>query len=345
MNDLIVTIANVTGSGLRQAVPLILVAMGGLMAERSGTVDIGLEGKLLLSAFAGAAVASLSGSVSLAVLAAVLTSVVFSMLHGFATISQKGDHVVSGLAINVLASGLTLVLGQAWFQKGGQTPLLPDELRFTSFSLSTSDDNGALGLIWNQFVESLRTVLDVLYGIPVIGVFFERVIFGHHIFTYVAIASVFLTAFLLYRTRLGLRIRAVGEEPNAVDTAGLSVVGLRYLALVFTGVMCGLAGVALSMAQNGGFVREMSAGMGFMALAAVIFGKWKPWPAFWACFLFGLLGALSDRLQGVPMFGLPEIPSQVFSALPYVLTIVLLASFVGKAVAPKAIGRPYVKER
>lgn len=324
MNDLIVTIANVMGSGLRQAVPLILVAMGGLIAERSGTVDIGLEGKLLLSAFAGAAVASLYGSMPLAVLVAVLTSVVFSMLHGFATISQKGDHVVSGLAINVLASGLTLVLGQAWFQKGGQTPLLPDELRFKPIVFP-----GA----------------EAVSGLSVIGPIYERVISGHHLFTYVAIASVFLTSFLLYRTRLGLRIRAVGEEPNAVDTAGLSVVGLRYLALVFTGVMCGLAGVALSMAQNGGFVRGMSANMGYMALAAVIFGKWKPWPAFWACFLFGLLGALSGSLQGVPMFGLPEIPSQVFSALPYVLTIVLLASFVGKAVAPKAIGRPYVKER
>ena len=324
MNDLIVTMANVMGSGLRQAVPMILVAMGGLIAERSGTVDIGLEGKLLMSAFAGAAVASLSGSVPLAVLAAVLTSVVFSMLHGFATISQKGDHVVSGLAINVLASGLTLVLGQAWFQKGGQTPLLPDELRFKPIVFPG---------------------VEALHGVPVIGAFYEKVVSGHNVFTYIAVASVFLTAFLLYRTRVGLRIRAVGEEPNAVDTAGLSVVRLRYLALVYTGIMCGLAGVALSMAQNGGFVRDMSAGMGFMALAAVIFGKWKPWPAFWACCLFGLLGALSDRLQGVPMFGLKEIPSQVFSAMPYVLTIVLLASFVGQAVAPKAVGRPYVKER
>ena len=324
MNDLIVTIANVMGSGLRQAVPMVLVAMGGLIAERSGTVDIGLEGKLLMSAFAGAAVASLSGSVTLAVLAAVLTSVVFSMLHGFATISQKGDHVVSGLAINVLASGLTLVLGQAWFQKGGQTPLLPDELRFKPIVFPG---------------------VEALHGVPVIGAFYEKVVSGHNVFTYIAVASVFLTAFLLYRTRVGLRIRAVGEEPNAVDTAGLSVVRLRYLALVYTGIMCGLAGVALSMAQNGGFVRDMSAGMGFMALAAVIFGKWKPWPAFWACCLFGLLGALSDRLQGVPMFGLKEIPSQVFSAMPYVLTIVLLASFVGQAVAPKAVGRPYVKER
>ena len=324
MDDLILTIANVMGSGLRQAVPLILAAMGGLMAERSGTVDIGLEGKMLFSAFVGAAVASVSGSILWAVLAAVLASTVLSLLHGFATISQKGDHTVSGFAVNILAAGLTLVLGQAIFHQGGQTPLLPDELRFKPI---------------------IFPGVDALHGIPVIGALYERVISGHHIFTYVAIVSVFLTSFLLYRTRFGLRIRAVGEEPNAIDTAGLSVARLRYLALVFTGVMCGLSGVALSMAQNGGFVRDMSAGMGFMALAAVIFGKWKPWPAFWACMLFGLLGALSDRLQGVPIFGLKEIPSQVFNALPYLLTVVLLAGFVGKAVAPKAVGRPYIKER
>ena len=324
MDDLILTIANVMGSGLRQAVPLILAAMGGLMAERSGTVDIGLEGKMLFSAFVGAAVASVSGSILWAVLAAVLASTVLSLLHGFATISQKGDHTVSGFAVNILAAGLTLVLGQAIFHQGGQTPLLPDELRFKPI---------------------IFPGVDALHGIPVIGALYERVISGHHIFTYLAIVSVFLTSFLLYRTRFGLRIRAVGEEPNAIDTAGLSVARLRYLALVFTGVMCGLSGVALSMAQNGGFVRDMSAGMGFMALAAVIFGKWKPWPAFWACMLFGLLGALSDRLQGVPIFGLKEIPSQVFNALPYLLTVVLLAGFVGKAVAPKAVGRPYIKER
>jgi simple sugar transport system permease protein len=324
MDDLILTIANVMGSGLRQAVPLILAAMGGLMAERSGTVDIGLEGKMLFSAFVGAAVASVSGSIVWAVLAAVLASTVLSLLHGFATISQKGDHTVSGFAVNILAAGLTLVLGQAIFHQGGQTPLLPDELRFKPI---------------------IFPGVDALHGIPVIGTLYERVISGHHIFTYLAIVSVFLTSFLLYRTRFGLRIRAVGEEPNAIDTAGLSVARLRYLALLFTGVMCGLSGVALSMAQNGGFVRDMSAGMGFMALAAVIFGKWKPWPAFWACMLFGLLGALSDRLQGVPIFGLKEIPSQVFNALPYLLTVVLLAGFVGKAVAPKAVGRPYIKER
>ena len=207
MDDLILTIANVMGSGLRQAVPLILAAMGGLMAERSGTVDIGLEGKMLFSAFVGAAVASVSGSIVWAVLAAVLASTVLSLLHGFATISQKGDHTVSGFAVNILAAGLTLVLGQAIFHQGGQTPLLPDELRFKPI---------------------IFPGVDALHGIPVIGALYERVISGHHIFTYLAIVSVFLTSFLLYRTRFGLRIRAVGEEPNAIDTAGLSVARLRY---------------------------------------------------------------------------------------------------------------------
>ena len=324
MNDVIVTISNIMGSGLRLSVPLIFAAMGGLMAERSGTVDIGLEGKMLFSAFAGAAVATLTDSVALAVLAAVGVSVLLAMLHGFATVSQKGDHVVSGLAINICASGLTLVLGQALFGQGGQTPTLTDNLRFKPIA-------------W----PGLEAVRDV----PVLGAIYEKVLSGQHVLTYLALFSVILTSFILYKTRLGLRIRAVGEEPNAVDTAGLSVSRLRYLALAYTGLMCGLSGITLSMAQNSGFTKEMSVGLGFMALAAVIFGKWKPTPTLLACLLFGFLGALSNFFQGKPIFGLKEIPSQLFSAMPYVLTVVLLAGFVGKSIAPKAVGRPYVKER
>lgn len=332
MNEWILTITSVMGGGLRQATPLILAAMGGLMAERSGTADIGLEGKMLFSAFTGAALASylsMNGvaipvALIMAVIGAVFSSVLLSWLHGFATISQKGDHVVSGLAINILASGLTFVLSQAIFAKGGQTPSLSDGLRFRPIEL------------WGS---------DFLRDVPVLGAIYERVISGHHLLTYLALASVVLTSFILYKTRFGLHIRAVGEEPNAVDTAGLSVVRLRYWALIYTGAMCGLAGVGLSMGQNAGFVKEMSVGMGFMALAAVIFGRWKPLATLMACLLFGFLAALSDRLQGVPLFGFEEIPSQLFGALPYILTVVLLAGFAGKSVAPKAIGRPYVKER
>ena len=327
-----ISITPILGSGVRYAVPLVLAAMGGLMAERSGTVDIGLEGKMLLAAFAAATTAVLlgeSGSMSpllvmtLSVLAAIAVSVFFSMLHGFATISQKSDHTISGLAINILASGLTLFLGHAIFQQGGQTPLIKDDIRFTRITLP-----GA----------------DAIKDVPIIGPFYNQVISGHHLLAYVAVLAVAVTSFILFRTRFGLHIRAVGEEPNAVDTAGLSVNRLRYTALIWTGIMCGLAGVTLSMAQNGGFVREMSAGMGYMALAAVIFGKWRPWPTLFACYLFGLLNALSDALSGRSIGGV-QVPSQFFNAMPYILTVILLAGFVGKSIGPKAVGRPYVKER
>ncbi len=150
---------------------------------------------------------------------------------------------------------------------------------------------------------------------------------------------------LLYRTRFGLRLRAVGENPSAVDTAGISVAGIRYRAMLLSGLMCGLAGTYLSIAHNAGFVREMSAGKGYLALAALIFGKWRPVPTMVACLLFACTDAIQVRLQGVPIPGIGVIPVQFIQALPYVLTVLLLAGFVGKAVAPKAIGIPYVKER
>ena len=327
-----ISITPILGSGVRYAVPLVLAAMGGLMSERSGTVDIGLEGKMLIAAFAAATTAALLGTdgsmapltvMMLSVLAAIAASTFFAMLHGFATISQKSDHTISGLAINILASGLTMFLGHAIFKQGGQTPLLNDNLRFTRIVLP-----GA----------------EAMKDIPFIGPFYSQVISGHYLLAYIAVLAVAATSFILFRTRLGLHIRAVGEEPNAVDTAGLSVNRLRYTALLWTGLMCGLAGVTLSMAQNGGFVREMSAGMGYMALAAVIFGKWRPWQTLLACFLFGLSTALSDALSGRTIAGV-QVPSQFFNALPYILTVILLAGFVGKSIAPKAVGRPYVKER
>ena len=160
---------------------------------------------------------------------------------------------------------------------------------------------------------------------------------------YAAFAAVALTWWAVYKTRFGLRLRAVGESPDAVDTAGISVTWLRYRAVMICGALCGVAGAYLSVAQNASFVREMSAGQGFIALAALIFGKWRPVPAMLACLMFGFLDAVSIRLQGVEVFGL-ELPVQLFQALPYVLTVVLLAGFIGKAVAPKAIGIPYVKE-
>ena len=180
---------------------------------------------------------------------------------------------------------------------------------------------------------------------PGIGTFFQDVVSGHNLLVYVAFALVFVTWWVVYRTRFGLRVRAVGENPLAIDTAGLSVSRLRYSSLAICGLLAGIGGTYLSVAQNAAFVREMSAGQGYIALAAMIFGKWRPVPAMLACLMFGFLDAIAIRLQGIEIAGIGEVPVQFIQALPYILTVILLAGFIGKAVAPKAIGVPFVKER
>ncbi len=309
---------------VRVATPLILCAMAGLFSERSGIIDIGLEGKMLAAAFAAASTAAVTGSAWAGLVAAVLVSVALALLHGFACITHRGNQVVSGVAINVMAAGLTVVLGIAWFRQGGQTPPLPDSARFT-------------GIIW-PFADTIGTV-------PILGPIYKELISGHNILVYLALLIVPLTWFVVQSTRFGLRLRAVGEEPAAVDTAGLSVARLRYGAVLCCGLLCGIAGAYLSTGHSAAFVRDMTAGKGYMALAAMIFGKWRPWPALTACLLFGFLDAVAVRLQGVSLPGIGEVPVQLIQALPYILTVVLLAGFIGKAVAPKAIGVPYVKER
>ena len=266
----------------------------------------------------------MSGSAWLALAGGIGIGICLGLVHGFATITHRGDQVVSGLAINILASGLTIVLGIAWFRQGGQTPTLTGDARFRDIDLPFAD---ALG------------------DVPVVGTFYRDVLSGHNVLVYVALAAVAATWWVVYRTRFGLRLRAVGENPLAVDTAGLSVSGLRYAAVTICGALAGVAGAYLSTAQNASFVREMTAGQGYIALAALIFGKWRPVPAMLACLMFGFLDAVSIRLQGVVLPGIGEVPVQAIQALPYVLTVVLLAGFIGRAVAPKAVGVPFVKER
>jgi len=309
---------------LRVSTPLILAAMAGLFSERSGIVDISLEGKMLASAFAAAAVAAVTGSAWLALGTGMLVGIVLALVHGFACITHRGNQVVSGLAINILASGLTVVLGIAWFAQGGQTPSLSSDARFMPLEL--------------PLAEAARSV-------PVIGAFYSDVISGHNVLVYVAWVAVFATWWVVYRTRFGLRIRAVGENPLAVDTAGLSVSRLRYSAVAICGALSGIAGTYLSTAQNASFVREMTAGQGYIALAALIFGKWRPVPAMLACLMFGFLDAVAIRMQGVSLPLIGEVPVQAIQALPYVLTVILLAGFIGRATAPKAVGIPFLKER
>lgn len=379
------TILQILDSTLRLATPLLLTCLAGLFSERAGIVDIGLEGKLLVAAFMSGAVAYVTGSIWLGLLAGVAASLIFSMLHGLASITFQGDQLISGVALNFLAAGLTVVIGQSWFALGGRTPPLSGDGRFGEWNLPFS---------------------DAMAKIPVFGPTYDELISGHTALTYIALLAVPVSWWVLYRTRFGLRLRAVGENPSAVDTAGISVIRLRYMALVIAGVLCGLAGTYLA-SLAAGFVKDMSAGRGYIALAALIFAKWRPWYALSATLLFGLLEAVGNRYQnieflefvtlfsllgfgaaiiflaiqilrlaigsitvpqlykpagiclavgavlglaallksiGVPLLGF-ALPVQFMQALPYILTVVILAGFVGKAIPPRAGGAPYVKER
>lgn len=318
------TLLQILDSTVRLATPLLLACLAGLFSERAGIFDIGLEGKMLAAAFLSAAVAFVSGSVWLGLLAGIAASLVLSAIHGLASITFKGKQLISGVAINFLAAGLTVVVAQSWFAQGGRTPQLAGAARFNPIEL--------------PFAEAFR-------DIPIFGPICAELISGHTFIVYLAAATVPFTWWVLYRTRFGLRLRAVGENPAAVDTAGISVVGLRYAAVAICGVLCGIAGAYLATSLQAGFTKDMSAGRGYIALAALIFAKWRPWYALYATLLFGFLQALAlrpDLIERVLSF---RVNGQLLDVLPYILTVIILAGFVGKAIPPRAGGEPYVKER
>lgn len=310
---------------IRVATPLLLAALAGLFSERSGVIALGLEGMMLGAAFASAAVAAVSGSAWLGLGAGVATAVALGLLLAFACVTHRGNQVVAGMAVNIMVAGLGPALALAWFNLGGQTPQLE----------GASQRFLAINWPWSEAARAH----------PLPGLLYAQLLSGHNLLVYFAAALVPLSAWILYRTRFGLRLRAVGENPHAVDTAGIPVGRLRYQAVLISGALCGVAGTYLSTAASSGFVRDMTAGKGYLALAALIFGKWKPYPTLGACLLFAFTDALATRLQGVSLPLVGVIPVQFILALPYVLTVLLLAGFVGTAVPPRAIGVPYAKEK
>ncbi len=318
------TLLQMLDATLRLATPLLLACLAGLYSERAGVFDIGLEGKMLMAAMSSAAVAALTGSVWVGLIAGIGGSLLFALVHGIASITFRGNQLIAGVALNFVASGVTVLIAQDLFQQGGRTAALDGAARFAQINL--------------PFAESLRVV-------PVLGPFYAEVLSGHTILVYVALLLVPATWWVLYRTRFGLRLRAVGENPASVDTAGVSVVRLRYTAVLITGVLCGLAGAYMATGLQAGFGREMTAGRGYIALAALIFAKWRPWYCLYATLLFGFLQALALRPDVIENIAGVNVPIPALDALPYILTVVVLAGLVGKATPPRAGGEAYVKER
>ena len=285
-------------STIRLSTPLILAALGGMFSERSGVINIALEGMMLAGAFTAAAVTYSAGSPWIGLMAAIGAGMLVALVHAIACIRYKADQVVVGTAINILMVGLPGFLSGALFLSSGSTPQIPIE--------------------------------HLIPRAPIV----------------MAFALVPMTWYVLYRTPFGLRLRAVGENPEAADAAGVNVARMRYGGVLLSGVLAAMGGAYLSIGQSSLFTRNMTSGRGFIALAALIFGKWRPLQTMLACLFFGLTEAVTIQMQGVVKLPSGEdIPVQFIQMVPYVLTIVVLAGFIGHSRPPRALGRAYEKER
>ena len=293
---------------IRTATPLIYGGIGGVFSERSGIMNLGIEGTMLIGACAAAIISLETNSAWLGVLGGMGFGVLIGLLHAFMCIRFKANQTVIGTGINIFATGITPMVLQAYSGNPGRSPSVPG-------------------------IASLS--IPVLKDIPVLG----PILGQQNPLTYLALFLVPVSSFLLFQTRLGLRIRAVGEHPRAADTAGIPVFPLQYLSVGICGALAGIGGAYLSLCQVSMFVKGMTAGRGFMAMAAMIFGKWTPWGAFGASLLFAFADALQISVQAAGL----NLPADLLMCAPYVLTIFALAMFVGKAVAPAQVGKPYIK--
>ncbi|CAN5532702.1 ABC transporter permease [soil metagenome] len=290
-------------SAIRLATPLIFAALGGLFSERSGVINIALEGLMLAGAFTGAVVTYEAGNPYLGLLAGMVAGAVLAFVYAVACIKFEADQVVSGMAINFLMIGLPAVISGAIYDSSGSTPQI--------------DKVNLLPEFFNRL--SLASIL--------------------------AFALVPVCWYVLYKTPFGLRLRATGENPAAADAVGVKVIRLRYFAVVLSGVLAAAGGAYLSIGQSSLFTRNMTAGRGYIALAALILAKWRPVPVLLACLFFGLTEALTIQLGNLKLPSGENVPIQFIQMIPYVLTIIVLAGFIGLSRAPKALGIPYRKEK
>lgn len=310
MNSIIDNIGIIIGITLMYAAPLIYTALGGVISENAGVVNIGLEGMMAIGAFTGAAVGFYTLNPWFAFLAAGLAGGILALFHAIATVSFTADHVVSGIAINFIGPGLAIFLSRIFFEGAAMTKPIPLD---------------------HKIPRSLNGILpkDTFWAYA----------FNQYDTVYLAFLLVVVVWFLLYKTRLGLRIRSVGEHPRAADTLGVNVYRVKYIAVIISGIFAGFGGAAMSIAVVANYRVTLISGQGFIALAAMIFGKWKPQGAMWACLLFGAAQGLVTYLGGTSI----EIPSSLLSMLPYVLTLLILMFVVGEGNGPKANGLPYEK--
>jgi len=294
-------------AALRMATPIAFASLGGIFSERVGIINIGLEGIMLTSAFSGVAVSYFTSNSWLGVLAAVLVGGLLGLFHAVLTVKFGGNHIVSGTGINIFATGFTAYMSQIiWGSRGA-----------------------------SESVRGLKAVsIPLLKDIPVVG----GIIGTHTPLVYILLVVTLISHIVLFKTPFGLRIRAVGEHPAAADTAGVDVFRIKYLCVMVSGMLAGLGGAFLSLGHLNLFAWGMTGGRGFIAMAAMIFGKWMPFGAFGASVLFGFADALQMRLQALGL-----LPPQIILTIPYVLTVAVLAGVVGKAVAPSDY-KPYVKE-
>lgn len=293
---------------IRLSVPILLAALGGMFSERSGVINIGLEGMMLIGALFGVIGSYMTGSPWFGIVFAIGGGILLALVHAYMTVSLGVDHVVTGIALNILSVGLTSFIFRA------------------KFGITTTP------VTVNAFKP---LVIPVLKDIPVIG----PILFQQNILVYLAFLLVPIASVILYRTSWGLAVRTVGEHPKAADTVGINVVKIRYICVAISGVLAGVAGAFLSLGQFNMFVDNMVSGRGFIAVAAVIFGKWKPLGILAASLVFGLADALQIRLQAAGT----GIPYQWFLMLPYLVTVVAMSGLVGKTTAPAALGKVYEK--